>query len=295
MIAAEPVFAATLIATSCASAACALRLGGSSARRDSALDRRAGQALRGSLLRWQATIVAVSRDGSMAPVRLRRRLWLAASAAGAVCGFSVLAAAGAVIGAAAGPYAMKLFLRSRRERFAARIDECAAEFALALAAALAGGNSVRGALLVSARAIPEPLAGELDRACVDVTLGQNVEDALATLRSRTASPRIEALAGAIELHRSSGGDLVRLMRELAAAFRSRDIAKRDAKAATAQARFTAIVVAAIPLTLAVVSELARPGSVSGAFAFAPSALMMVLALVLIASGCVLCARIGKVR
>ena len=154
---------------------------------------------------------------------------------------------------------------------------------------------MRGALLASARATPEPLAHELDRACVDLTLGQNVEDALATLRSRTASARIESLTGAIELHRSSGGDLVQLMRELAAAFRTRDIARRDAKTATAQARFTAIVVAAIPLTLAFVAELASPGSVSGAFAFAPTALLMLVSLVLLAAGCVLCARIGRVR
>ena len=126
-----------------------------------------------------------------------------------------------------------------------------------------------------------------------MALGGGVEDALAGLRARTASPRIEALSGAIELHRDSGGDLVRLMRELAAAFRTRDIARRDARAATAQARFTAIVVAAIPLTLAVVAELAHPGAVSGVFAFAPTALLMTLAICLLVAGCLLCARIGR--
>lgn len=293
MIAIELVLAACLVGLACALVVCSFQLAG-----ESVMERlgggRAAKSLRGSAARWQMTLAAVSRDGGASLGEAHRRLWLAGIAAGAIIGFSLLGVAGALLGAAAGPCAVKVTLKSRRERFAARIDECAAEFALALASALAGGNSVRGALLAAARATPEPLARELERACVDLTLGQNVEDALITLRSRTASPRIESLTGAIELHRSSGGDLVQLMRELAAAFRTRDVAKRDAKTATAQARFTAIVVAAIPLTLGVVAELASPGSVSGAFALAPTAALMTVSVFLLAAGCLLCARIGRV-
>ncbi|MGH2907329.1 MAG: type II secretion system F family protein [Solirubrobacterales bacterium] len=225
----------------------------------------------------------------------RRLVWPAAGFAGTVAGFGLLGVGGAAIGCAAGPFAAHYALARRRARRAARIDGCVAEFALALAAALAGGHSVRGALLASARATPEPLAGELDRLSVDLALGMSLHLALAALRLRTGSARIESLCGAIELHGGSGGDLVTLARELAAAFRARDLAKRDARSATAQARFTALIVAAIPLTLALVAELVGPGSVSGAFAFAPSAVMMVFALLLLAAGCVLCARIGRVE
>jgi tight adherence protein B len=289
----EPAIATALLAAAFGLAGCAMKVGGGSAITNAGRGRGV-KSLRHSLARGRAVWAAVSHDGGSSLGEARRRLWIGGCAAGAVLGFSLLGAPGLLLGAVAGPYGVRVMLRSRRDRFAARIDECAPEFALALASALAGGNSVRGALLASARATPEPLAGELDRACIDLTLGRSVEDALVSLRTRTASARVESLAGAIGLHRSSGGDLVRLMRELAAAFRTRDIVRRDAKTATAQARFTAIVVAAIPLTLGLVAELVSPGSVSGVFAFAPTALLMVLALILLFAGCAMCARVGKV-
>ena len=179
-----------------------------------------------------------------------RQFFVGSLLIGAIVGFTALGVYGVPIGMALAPFILRGAVRSRRRRYAARIDACAAELALALASSLAAGRSVRGALLTAGVATPEPLASELDRAAIDLTLGGGIPDALASLRSRTNSARIESLAGAIELHRGSGGDLVRLMRELADAFRARDRALRDAHSASAQARFTAIVVAAIPLVVA---------------------------------------------
>lgn len=293
MHATELPLAAALFALCAGLFACAFAVRPASATAP-AVRRRSGMRLRAVVDRWHAIWAAASRDAAFARGRSNRRLALGGCAAGALLGFALLGPAGAVLGVFCGPFAVRVILKTRRERFAVRVDDCAAEFALALAAALAGGNSVRGAMLAAATATPEPLSQELERVSVDLALGQNLEDSLAALRGRTASPRVDAIAGAIELHRNSGGDLVQLMRELASAFRARDVARRDAHAATAQARFTAIVVAAIPLTLGVVAELVKPGAVSGAFAFAPTALLMTCALGLLACGGVLCARIGRV-
>lgn len=224
-----------------------------------------------------------------------RQLLTAVVAAGGVVGFALVGPIGVPAGALAGPFAARALVRARRRRYAARIDACAADFAQALASSLAAGRSVRAALLTVGASTPQPLADELDRAVVNLTLGGNVADALADLRSRTNSPRIEAMAGAVELHRGSGGDLVKLMRELAEAFRDRDRALRDAHTASAQARFTAYVVAAIPLVVALALELAAPGSVTGAISLLPTALMLACAGVLVLFGVVLTQRLGAVR
>jgi tight adherence protein B len=243
--------------------------------------------------RWRSLVVTANHEGRLEPSIGRRRAALVLCLSGLAGGFMLLGPAGAIIGSIAAPLAMRFVLSAQRERYAARVDGCAAEMALAIASALSAGHSVRGALLAAARATPEPLAGELDRVAVDLVLGRGVDDALAALRSRTNSPRVESLAGAIELHRNSGGDLVQLMRELATSFRGRDLARRDAHASTAQARFTAAIVAAIPLSLAGAAELAKPGTISGTFAFAPTALLMLTSLGLMAAGCAMCFRIGS--
>lgn len=224
-----------------------------------------------------------------------RRLLVASVLLGGLLGFALLGGLAAVAGACAAPFVVRAAIRSRRRRYAARIDACTPELAEALASALAAGRSVRGALLSVGRVTPEPLATELDRAVVELTLGGSVGDLLADLRSRTGSPRIESLAGAIELHRGSGGDLVKLTRELAEAFRERDRALRDAQTASAQARFTAYVVAAIPVGVLAMLELAAPGSIGGALSLLPSALMLCLSLALLVLGVVLCRRLGAVR
>lgn len=246
-----------------------------------------------SALRWRLLFGDVFREGRIDDSFGSRRLLAVTLAAGAVGGFCLLGLFGFVAGLVLAPVSVRWAIRARRRRYAAQIDACAAELALALASALAAGRSVRGALLTAGASTPQPLAAELDRAVVDLALGGGIGDALAALRSRTGSTRIESMAGAIELHRGSGGDLVKLMRELADAFRDRDRALRDAHSASAQARFTAIVVAAIPVCVLAALELASPGSVSGALSLVPTALMMAVAIALMAFGVALSQRLGS--
>lgn len=242
--------------------------------------------------RWKLAARDLVDEGRIDELFGGRRLLLISFFGGAVIGFSLLGFGGIALGMALAPIAVRKAIEARRRRYAAKIDACAAELATALASSLAAGRSVRGAMLTVSVSTPEPLACEIERSVVDLTLGGSVADALAALRSRTHSPRIEALAGAIELHRGSGGDLVCLMRELADAFRERDRAARDARSASAQARFTALVVAAIPVVVALVLELALPGSVSGTFVVLPTALMMMVAALLIGLGVLLCQRLA---
>lgn len=245
-------------------------------------------------LRWRLLVGDIFREGRIDESFGSRRLFGATVAGGAVAGFSLLGPLGAIGGMLFAPLIVRWSVRTRRRRYAAQVDACAAELALALASSLSAGRSVRGALLTASASTPPPLAAELDRAVVDLTLGGSISDALAALRSRTGSTRIESLAGAIELHRGSGGDLVRLMRELADAFRDRDRALRDARSASAQARFTAIVVAFIPFGVATVLELAAPGSVGGALMLLPTAMMLGVSVVLMAFGVAISHRLGAV-
>lgn len=240
-------------------------------------------------------IAHVAREGRLDQSFGGARFLLASCASGALLGWALLGVPGIPFGAVGGPLALRAFLRARRRRRAAGIDACSADFAQAMASGLAAGRSVRGALLGASAATPDPLRQELDRALVDLALGGSVSDVLAGLRRRTGSTRIESLAGAIELHGGSGGDLVKLMRELAEAFRDRDRALRDAYAASAQARFTSYTVAAIPIGVCAVLELASPGMVTGAARFVPTAVMLAIAAALLIVGVALCQRIAAIR
>ena len=82
------------------------------------------------------------------------------------------------------------------------------------------------------------------------------------------------------MQRDAGGDLPALLRELAASQEAATRADDDARAATAQARFTARLVAGLPAVAIGLAELASPGFVGGLLGNPLSLTLVVLALVL---------------
>jgi tight adherence protein B len=137
----------------------------------------------------------------------------------------------------------------------------AAPAARAVADALAGGHSLRGALAAAAGdgGVTGPAGSELRALARALALGAPTEVALERLRARAGGGPWDTLVAAMLLQRESGGDLAGLLRGTAAALEEADRLERDARAATAQARFTGLLVSGLPLAAAALAELARPG------------------------------------
>jgi len=154
-------------------------------------------------------------------------------------------------------------VRARSRRYAAALRRGAPEAARALADALGSGHSVRGAIGAAAAGVPGPAGHELGRAARALALGEHVADVLERLRRRAAGPAWDTLVAGILLQRDAGGDLAALLRDLAASLEAAARTEADARAATAQARFTARLVLGLPLAAAALAELASPGFAAG--------------------------------
>ena len=150
-------------------------------------------------------------------------------------------------------------MRARARRYAERLRRGAPEAARALADALGAGHSVRGAIAAAAAGVPGPAGHELARAARALALGEPAAVVLERLRRRAAGPAWDTLVAGILLQRDAGGDLTALLRELAASLEAAARADADARAATAQARFTARIVLWLPAGAALLAELAAPG------------------------------------
>jgi len=242
------------------------------------------------------TVARVGREGRDPGALERRRLLVAAAAAGCVSGlFLVGPLAGLGLGAAA-PWAAARALRVRRDRHRRAVDAGAAAVALALADALGGGHSLRGAVAEAARGgVPGAAGRELRRLAGELALGSRTDDALEALRVRVGSERIDTLVAACLLQRRAGGDLARLLRECARAFEDQARLLDEARAATAQARFTGVVVVLLPLGGALLSELASPGYLRGLAGSFITLWLGGLALVLQVVAAVLIRRLARVR
>jgi tight adherence protein B len=211
--------------------------------------------------RWLAPLRA-GREPT--PVE-RRRLALVGAATLAAGGWLVAGPVAAVALSAAGPLAVRQVLALRRRRLRDELAAGAPASARALADALAGGHSVRGAIDAAARTggVPGEAGRALRRAAAELALGEPTAGVLTGLRRQAGDRAWDALVAAILLQSDAGGDLATLLRDLAVRLEEARRAEGEARAATAQARFTAGLVAALPAGAAVLAELAAPGFLAG--------------------------------
>jgi tight adherence protein B len=194
----------------------------------------------------------------------RRRLVALAALTLLAAGYLVAGLALALVLAATAPLALGQALRISRERWRADLGRGAPVAARAIADALSGGHSAPAAIALAAQAgaVSGAAGRELRSIAGMLALGSDQDAVLADLAKRANDPSWDATVTAIALQRRTGGDLAALLRRIADVADERDRVDADARTLTAQARFTARLVAAMPLAGLVLAELAVPAAVS---------------------------------
>jgi tight adherence protein B len=189
----------------------------------------------------------------------RRRLVALGSAVLLAVGWLAAGPALAIAASAAGPAVVAAVVRARTRRHRRAVAAGAATAARVLADAVGSGHAVRGAVGVAAIEVPGAAGEELRRAARELVLGEPTDATLERLRARAHAPAWDTLVAALLLQRDAGGDLAGLLRRLAVSAEAAERAEADARTATAQARFTARLVAGMPIAAAGFAELASPG------------------------------------
>ena len=94
------------------------------------------------------------------------------------------------------------------------------------------------------------------------------------------SERVDAFAAALLSQQLAGGDLAGLLRRFALGAAERERVAEDARSATAQARFTGLLVVAMPTGGALLAELLQPGFLAGLLGSPPAAVLLGMAVAL---------------
>ena len=215
-----------------------------------------------AVARVLAPLQHARKEGREPTVPERRRLALLAAGTLLAGGWILFGPLGGVLLAAAGPPALLGAARARRRRYLAELARGAPLAARALSDALAGGHAIRGAIGQAARGLPGAAGTELRATAARLELGEATEIALERLRRRAASPAWDTIVAAILLTREAGGDLARLLRGCAQSLEDATRLEAEARSATAQARFTGLLVMALPAGAAGLAELASPGYIA---------------------------------
>lgn len=219
----------------------------------------------------------------------------AALAAGVLAGLTLRQAPAGVVSAAMVAGAALALLRSADARHLARVEAQLPGVARQLAAGLGAGLSLRRALARAVSDAPEPARGELSGIVRDLELGGRIEDALQGALERVPVHDMRVMVTAILVQRRTGGNLARALATLAERLDEHGRLARELRGATAQARTTAWLVAALPAAGGVLAELAAPGTLARVVGQPPGPQLLVVAGALYALGVVLIRRIGRVE
>jgi tight adherence protein B len=234
------------------------------------------------------------REGYAPSTTERRRLAALGAAAAIVAGWLLAGMTLALPLSVAGPAAMAWAISSRRRRYRRAVERSLPEVATAIADSLSAGRSLRASLPAAAAYLDGPPAAELARLGAELDLGAPTVATVDAWRRRMRSQRVDSFAAALLSQRLAGGDLAGLLRRFAAGAAERDRVAEDARSATAQARFTGLLVVAMPTGGALFAELIQPGFIAKLLASAPSAVMLALAAALQLAGFIAIRRISRV-
>lgn len=239
-------------------------------------------------------LLRAGREGYSPSTPERRRLAVLGAGSAIAAGWFVGGAAVALPLAVAGPGLAAWAISSRRARYRAAVERALPAVAAAIADSLTAGRTLRASFPAAATSLDGPPAVELARLGAELDLGAPTADAIAAWRQRMRSTRVDSFAAAVLSQRLSGGDLAGLLRRFAAGAAERDRVAEDAKAATAQARFTGLLVVAMPTGGALFAELIQPGFLLGVLRAPASAFLLALAAALQVTGFVAIRRLAQV-
>jgi tight adherence protein B len=234
------------------------------------------------------------REGYVPSTLERRRLAALGTAAALLGGWFLGGLTLALPLGVAGPAAAGWAIGSRRRRYRRAVERALPEVATAIADSLGAGRSLRASLAGAVVSLDGPPAAELGRLAAELELGAATTAVIEGWRGRMQSDQVDAFAAALLSQRLAGGDLASLLRRFADGAAERERVAEDARSATAQARFTGLLVVAMPTGGALFAELLQPGFFAKLLGSPPAAVLLALALALQLLGFVAIRRFSQV-
>jgi tight adherence protein B len=116
---------------------------------------------------------------------------------------------------------------------------------------LRAGLSIRQALLMVVEQSPDPARHEFMRVIGQTNIGISMYDALDQLAQRLSSNEMTMLTRAIRLQSQTGGNLAKVLEQLASTIKERRRLQRKISAITSEGRATGFIIGALPVGVGV--------------------------------------------
>lgn len=160
---------------------------------------------------------------------------------------------------------------------------------------LRGGYGLTQALSLVAQEMPPPAAEEFGRVVRETALGASTEQALLNLAQRMDSDDLDLVVTAINIQRTTGGNLAEILDTIIGTIRERIRLKGQLKALTAQQSLTRYILTGLPIALTMIMYVLNPGYVSGMFQPGWPMLIPIGAAISVVTGFIIMGKIMKIE
>ena len=211
-------------------------------------------------LKWPWLSDLVIRSGLVYDPRRWSLVAAGMALGGAALGFAVTrhpigAGLGFFLGATALPILLLKFIAGKREtKLVAQLPN-ALEIVVR---SLEAGHPVPTAIALVGREMPDPIGSEFGMAADEIAFGSTLEQAASRMADRCKQVDVDLFAATVRLQERSGGNLVGLLKMNARTVRERAKMRLKIKAASSEARVSAMILTAAPFAVGLFLQLAQP-------------------------------------
>jgi len=161
--------------------------------------------------------------------------------------------------AAIGFYLPKGWVSSREKARVRKIEDQLVDALTMMANSLRAGSSFLQAMEMVSKELPPPISQEFGQVLAEVSVGAPVDESLADMSRRVRSYDVYLITTAMIIQRQVGGNLSEVLNNIAHTIRERQRLLRQVQVETAEQRFSAYILLALPVfMLFVISILNRP-------------------------------------
>jgi tight adherence protein B len=156
-----------------------------------------------------------------------------------------------------------LYVRKKRSKRLAQLEEQFPEALDFMARSVRAGHAFMISLSMVGEHVPEPLSAELRTVFNEINLGAPIQTALDNLTLRVPLLDFRFFTSTIMLQRQTGGNLNEILGRLSHVIRERFQLKGSVKAASAHGRLTALILTLLPLLTGLALMAVAPGYLQG--------------------------------
>jgi tight adherence protein B len=194
----------------------------------------------------------------------------------AISGSPLLGAAGGIVGLKLPGVLVDMKKRQRSDAITRQLPEALS----ILSNGLRAGFSFPQALSVVVTEMQPPIAEEFERVLKENRIGKPIHDALIDLQARTDNDDLNLLITALLIQKQVGGNLAEVLDNISHTIRERVRIKGEIRTLTAEGRLSAVILALLPLAVAVMIAVINPDYVSTLVREPLGLVMIVLAVIL---------------